>query len=232
MDGGYRARRTASRDTAPRGPGKHSPPDGRAALREWTTPPASPGRGAPGLAQRPWAAVSGEQALWYTLVVPISDEVRREGRQEAVAVARTDHKRAHSRCGGVADVSARALSKRLAGRTAPYPMRVGVRGGTRAKVLRLDSTSRMRRLLPTRSRIPAFAQGSRRPDTIRERCQDNGIENIVSIGFLAEVMQRIGRPYAGILTHRILSETDSENSGRTLLELPQHREFLVGQAPG
>ena len=45
-----------------------------------------------------------------------------------------------------------------------------------------------------------FAQGSCGRDPIRERRYDNGIENIVSIGFLAEVMQRIGWSYAGILT--------------------------------
>ena len=33
-----------------------------------------------------------------------------------------------------------------------------------------------------------FAQGSCGPDPIRERRYDNGIENIVSIGFLAEGM--------------------------------------------
>jgi len=86
------------------------------------------------------------------------------------------------------------------GRMARYPMQIGVRNGMSVKVLRPDSTFRMRRLPPTRSRIPAFAQGSCGRDPIRERHYDNGIENIVSIGFLAEVMQRIGCSYAGILT--------------------------------
>ena len=133
-------------------------------------------------AQRPSAAVSGEEDLWYTLVVPnLYDDVRREGpRMPLRRAART------VKCAAAG--AARPTSKRLAGRRPDIQWQIDARNGMSVKVLRPDSTSRMRRLPPTRFRIPPFAQGSCWRDPIRERRYDNGMENIVSIGFLAEVM--------------------------------------------
>ena len=138
-------RRAGSCDTKPRGGRgsiRHlSPPGGRAALRECTTPPVFRG-----------TRCSRSRAT----------TLRRHIRRSAFVV----HARSPEslrRC------SSRGCQDAVAA------------GGH-------ESRYRMRRLLPARSRIPAFARGSRRRDPIREKRCDNGIENIVSIGFLAEVI--------------------------------------------
>ena len=118
------------------------------------------------------------------------------GGQDALTPGLTDRKMRIRAAGGVADPK----SKRLAGGWPDTPWEdwrpqrdVGESPPAGFNVLDAAVPSHP----PSHS---DFAQGSCGPDPIRERRYDNGIENIVFIGFLAEVMQRIGWSYAGTMT--------------------------------